>query len=160
MLYAVCCVQGQCICRHWTLIGTHLSHLVNVDAMVQRPHRLEVVLHSLLHLLGDLMERQEVLQVSPFGLIKWAPGVHPLYDGSHIAKHHSMHQSCEQCDDLYLKVNSCLTVLNLLLINLCVFKCWSFEHLRHLVPTLLQTEARVWHVLNFNYHFTRLVEIY
>lgn len=65
---------------------------MHVDAVVERPHGLEVVLHPLLQLLGDLVQRQEVLQVSPLALVQGPPRIHALNDGRHVAEYHGMHQ--------------------------------------------------------------------
>jgi hypothetical protein len=59
--------------------------------MVQLPHGLEVILHPLPHLLWELMQREEVLEVTPFCLVLGAPRVHALDDGRHIAEHNSVH---------------------------------------------------------------------
>lgn len=61
--------------------------------MIQRPRRLEVVLHPLLQLLGDLMQGEEVLQVTPLGVVERPPGVHPLDDGGDVTEDHGVHQS-------------------------------------------------------------------
>lgn len=72
---------------------TYLSHLMNVYPVVQAPHCLEVVLHALLQFLRDLVQREEVFEVSPLGLEQRAARVHALDNGCYVAEHHSVHQS-------------------------------------------------------------------
>ena len=64
---------------------------MDVDAVVQRPHRLEIVLHPLLQFPGYLVQREEVLQVPPLDLVEGSARVHPLDDGSDVTEHHSVH---------------------------------------------------------------------
>jgi hypothetical protein len=70
------------------------ANLVYVDAVVEGPDSLEVVLHPLLQLLRNLVQSEEVLKVPPLGLIKGPPRVHPLNDGGHVSEHDGVHQSC------------------------------------------------------------------
>ena len=69
-------------------------HLVDVDALVEAPHGLEVVLHPLSQLLWDLIDGKEVLQVSPLGLVEGATQVQPLNDGGHVAEDCGVHKGC------------------------------------------------------------------
>lgn len=68
------------------------NYLVYVDAVVQRPHGLEVILHPVLEFARHLVQRQEVLEVPPLALVQRPPGVHALYDGRHVTEHHSVHE--------------------------------------------------------------------
>ena len=53
----------------------HLDHtvcivyLVNVDTVIQRPHSLEIVLHSLFQFFGDLMQYEKILEIPQFCLV-------------------------------------------------------------------------------------------
>lgn len=53
---------------------------MNINTLVEAPHGLEVVLHPLPQLLWDLVQGEEVLQISPFRLVQGPPQVHPLDD--------------------------------------------------------------------------------
>lgn len=77
------------------------NYLVYVDAVVQRPHGLEVVLHPVLELAGHLVQGQEVFEVPPLALVQRPPGVHTLDDGRHVTEHHGMHQCCDHSVVLY-----------------------------------------------------------
>ena len=68
-----------------------ITNLVYIDAMVERPDSLKVILHPLLKLLGNLVQGKEVLQIPPLSLVKGPPRVHPLNDGSYVAKDDSVH---------------------------------------------------------------------
>lgn len=70
---------------------TYKTYLLHVDPVVEGPHGLEVVLHALFELLGDLVQGQEVLQVSPLGLVERSSGVHPLDYRCYVAEHDGMH---------------------------------------------------------------------
>lgn len=72
-------------------LETQISHLTDVDTVVDRPGRLEALHHALLEGFGQPVHPYEVLQVLGPGVIKVAAGVHPLDDGSHVTKHHSVH---------------------------------------------------------------------
>lgn len=67
------------------------SYLADVDTVVHRPGRLETFHHALLEGLGKPVHPDKVLQVLGPSVVEGAARVHPLDDGSHIAKHHSMH---------------------------------------------------------------------
>ena len=42
---------------------------MNIDTMIERPHCLKVILHALFELLRNLVKGQEVLEISPLGLV-------------------------------------------------------------------------------------------
>lgn len=72
-------------------MGVRPSHLADVDPIVDRPGGLEAFHHALLEGFGQPVHSDEVLQVLGPGVVKVAARVHPLDDGSHVAKHHSVH---------------------------------------------------------------------
>jgi len=67
-------------------------YLVYVDAAVERPHRLEVLLHALLELARDVVRAEEVLELARLGLVDGSTRVHSLYDRRHVAEHQRVHQ--------------------------------------------------------------------
>lgn len=67
------------------------SHLADVDTVVDRPGGLEAFHHALLEGFGQPVHPYEVLQVLGPGVVKVAARVHPLDDGSHVAKDHGVH---------------------------------------------------------------------
>lgn len=71
--------------------GESGTHLVGVDAVVDRPGGLEILQHPLLQLLRQPVHSYEVLQVLHASVVERAPGVHALDDGRHVAKDHRMH---------------------------------------------------------------------
>ena len=54
--------------------------------MIDGPHRLEVVLHSLFQLLRHVVDLREVFEVPPLGLVFRPPGVDPLHDVCHVTE--------------------------------------------------------------------------
>lgn len=72
------------------------SHLIGVDAIVDRPSGLEVLQHALLQLLGQAMHTDKVLQILHARVVERTAGVHALDDGCHVSKHHRVHQGCEK----------------------------------------------------------------
>lgn len=70
------------------------TYFVNVDAMIERPYCLEVILHPLLELLRYLVQREEILKVPPLGLVQRPSRVHPLNYRRHVTEHHGVHQGC------------------------------------------------------------------
>lgn len=70
----------------------YMTYLVDIDTVIKWPRGLEVILHPLLELLGDLMESQEVFQIPPLGVVQGSPGVHPLDNRRHVSEDHRMHQ--------------------------------------------------------------------
>lgn len=83
------------------VIDSSLHHLTDVKPMVQWPHCLEEINHSLFEFFWNLMKCEEILKVPHFGLVLRPSGVHPLYYGCHITKYHCVHQSwnipCQWC---------------------------------------------------------------
>lgn len=73
-------------------IDVTIAYLVQVYTVVQGPHRLEVILHPLLQLLGDLVESEEILQIPPFSVEQRTSRVYPLNDGRHVSEDHCVHQ--------------------------------------------------------------------
>ncbi len=73
------------------LDAVSLSYLTDVDTIVDRPGCLETFHHALLKGLGQPVHPDKVLQVLGAGVVEGAAWVHPLDDGGHITKHHSMH---------------------------------------------------------------------
>ena len=67
-------------------------HLSGVDAAVERPHGLEVLLHALFERFGDVVGAQEVLQVTCLGVVEGPSLVHALYDGRHVTEDQGVHQ--------------------------------------------------------------------
>jgi len=67
------------------------SYLMNINAVVERPNSLEVILHAALELLRDLMKRKKVLQVSPFCLIQRSSRIHSLDYSGYVAENHCVH---------------------------------------------------------------------
>jgi len=68
-----------------------------VDAAVERPCRLEVILHALFEWPWNVVSTKEVFEIAGFGLVDGSPSVHALNDGAHITEHDSVHQSCITC---------------------------------------------------------------
>lgn len=44
-------------------------HLVYIDTMIQGPHSLEIVLHTLFQFFGDLMQYEKILEIPQFCLV-------------------------------------------------------------------------------------------
>lgn len=85
-------VACQATGTSWKFKGiTTFSHLTYVDTIVDRPGRLEAFHHALLEGFGQPVHTYEVLQVLGPSVIEIAARVHPLDDGSHVTKHHSVH---------------------------------------------------------------------
>lgn len=76
------------------LVVSEGSHLIGVDAVVDRPGGLEVLQHALFQLLGQAVHADEVFQILHARVVEGTARVHALDDGCHIPKHHCMHQRC------------------------------------------------------------------
>ena len=63
-----------------------------IDAVVQGPHSLEIILHPLLQLLGHLVYAKKVFEIAPLALIHGPARVHALYDSRHVTEHYGVHQ--------------------------------------------------------------------
>ena len=70
---------------------TVATHISDVDAVVDGPHGLKVVLHAGFERLGEVVEAEELLEVLGLGVECGSPGVHPLDEGRHVTEHHRMH---------------------------------------------------------------------
>jgi len=70
------------------------TDFLRVDSAVERPGSLKVLLHALLEWPRNVVSAEEVFEVPGLGLVDGSSSVHALYDGSHIAKHQSVHQRC------------------------------------------------------------------
>lgn len=75
-------------------------HLVYIDTMIQGPHSLEIVLHTLFQFFGDLMQYEKILEIPQFCLVQRSSRVNSLNNCSHVTKDHGMHQSCS-IHDMY-----------------------------------------------------------
>ena len=69
-----------------------ITDLEWVDAAVEAPHGLEVLLHALFERLGDVVRAEEILEIPDLLLVVGALGVHALDDGRHVTEHHGVHQ--------------------------------------------------------------------
>ena len=76
---------------HEDLINSWV-YLAGVNATVERPHCLEVLLHPLLELLGNMVCAEEILQIFGFCGVDGAASIHTLDDCGYVTKHQSMHQ--------------------------------------------------------------------
>lgn len=72
----------------------HVTHLVGVDAVVDRPGGLEVLQHPLFQQLGQTVHTDKVLDVLHTRVVERAPRVHALDNGRHVTEDHCMHQGC------------------------------------------------------------------
>ncbi len=79
------------ISQLFILEAVNPSYLAHVDAIVDRPGRLETFHHALLQGLWQSVHTDKILQVLGAGVVEGATRVHPLDDGGHITKHHSVH---------------------------------------------------------------------
>lgn len=77
---------------HYIGHRTAVNYLMYVDTVVKRPHRLEVILHSVFELAWYLMQRQEVFEITPLALVQRPSGVHALDDGCHVTEHDGVHE--------------------------------------------------------------------
>jgi len=65
---------------------------VYVDAAVERPHGLEVLLHALLELSRNVVRAEEVFEFARLALVDGTSSVHALYDRRHVSEHQRVHQ--------------------------------------------------------------------
>lgn len=63
-----------------------VPYLIGIDAIIDGPGRLEILQHSLLQTLWQMMDTYEVLEVFGSGVVLGPAGVHPLDYGCHITK--------------------------------------------------------------------------
>ena len=70
-----------------------VTHLLDIDTVVYRPHGLEVIAHAMFEVSREVVDAEEILEVFGLGVEGGAPGVHPLYDGGHITEYYSVHDS-------------------------------------------------------------------
>lgn len=68
------------------------THLVGVDAVVDRPGGLEVLQHPLLQQLREPVHTDEILEILHPRVVEGTPRVHALDDGCHVAEDHGVHQ--------------------------------------------------------------------
>ena len=70
--------------------------VMDADASVEGPRRLEVFLHARLERIRHTPRSEEVLQVARLRVVVGATRVHALDDGSDVSEHDSVHQSCKK----------------------------------------------------------------
>lgn len=76
-------------------MGWKNTHLIHVNAVIQRPHGLKVILHALFEFAWHLMQHDKILQITPLTVVLRTPCIHPLYYCRHITENDGMHQSCQ-----------------------------------------------------------------
>lgn len=79
-------------------------YLVYIDPVIQGPHCLKVVLHSLFQFFGDLVQYEKILEIPQFRLIQRSSRVNSLNNRRHVTEHHSMHQSCSIYDTYSVEI--------------------------------------------------------
>ena len=67
------------------------THLLEVNAIVDGPHGLEVVPHPVLQRSGEVVDPEEILEVFGLAVEGRSAGVHSLDDGRHVTEHGSVH---------------------------------------------------------------------
>jgi len=80
-----------------------VDDLLCVDAAVERPRRLEVLLHALLERPRNVVCAKEVFEVSGLGLVDRSPSVHSLDDCRHVSKHQRVHQRCSHRHNMVIQ---------------------------------------------------------
>jgi len=83
-----------------------MTDLLGVDAAVERPRCLEVLLHALLERPRNVVCAEEVFEVPRLGLVDGSSSIHALYDGGHVTEHEGVHQRCHpHSDNSYLRLH-------------------------------------------------------